>query len=106
VRQAGRRPVGTVRDPRLGHQGFGHRKPAPAATLALAVILPLPAVDHRGAQVAVAGQDSLDDNAVRGPVCAIRGIPVLDRVLDELGDRMHNVTDVVGAGADLQQPFT
>ena len=46
VRQSGRRPAGVMGDLGLGHQGFGHRQSPPAIPLALAVIFPLPMVDH------------------------------------------------------------
>ena len=67
-------------DVRLGHQGLRHRKAAPAALPAFAVILPLSTVDDRGVQAAITGQRRLDDNTVGN----LGGVPVLDGVFDEL----------------------
>ena len=52
-------------------------------------------------QLPVAGQRRLDDYTVGN----LGAVPVFDCVLDELGDRVHDVGDVVGVGAELRQPF-
>ena len=101
MHQRGGRPTDSVCHVRLSHQGFGHCKSTSTALLALAVILPVSAVDHRGVQVPVAGQRRLDDDTAGN----LGGVPVLDCVLDELGNRVHDVGDVVRFGAELRQPF-